>query len=516
MPATLCYLDIDRVTTYERLVRRAHQGPLRVLATSVLVLSAGCSSDSAGPGPTGQPGILVLNRPANDTVEATPIQAVVVQVGTPSGAPAAGAVVRFEALLVNAQSADYGLTVSALGGTGFGALGVDTTDAQGQAAIRVRMGRIATAVSLAVKVPLYGFEDTVTFTIAPGRPHSIRFLTRDTAVATGRTAPLPVVVRDRLDNQRTGDPVTYTVLSGQAAVAGNVATGTAFGRARIVVRVGTLADTMHLSVMPHGTIAAWTTLDGQKLTILQLELDGTGLREITSSNPTFGFPPDMALTWSADRSKLYFHDSPTDINRQLWVYDIASATRTRLVAPAQQLEFEAYPRLSSDGWVYFNGGDYYQQNAHRVRVDGSGLERLAFPRSLDPAPSPDGTRVVSVDEFAELQILNLATGAVTRLPVTGLMPLWAPGGNEILYIATPDTYDRLGQLRAVRPDGTGDRLVSTDSLEIQGPFSFSPDGKYIVARGAGVALAVIDYATGVSAHLISPAFDRGFNSPMWK
>ena len=71
-------------------------------------------------------------------------------------------------------------------------------------------------------------------------------------------------------------------------------------------------------------------------------------------------------------------------------------------------------------------------------------------------------------------------------------------------------------MRAVRVDGTNDRPVTAEPLDVQGPFSFSPDGRYIVARGTETGLVVIEYATGQSANLVSAAFPASFNSPVWK
>jgi hypothetical protein len=334
-------------------------------------------------------------------------------------------------------------------------------------------------------------------------------------VYIGGSFAVRATVQDRYGNART-DAASLRVASGPATLTGATVTGTAFGRAVVVARMGSVEDTTQLSIMPQGTIAAYTAMlhTGHELAIYTFNLDGSNLRKLTSTVVGGGYWGEMPSTWSADGTRLFFHDNNSDHTKQLYVYDFTTSSRRRLVEPAGQLPNESWPRRSIDGqWVYYTGGSYSEASIHRVRTDGTGRTRVGAGR--DASLSPDGTRMAYISGTS-LVISTLATGHTVTVPGVAATPRWSPSGNEIAYLGVTESYWPVGELRAVKPDGTGVRAVGTSGTIYRAHFDYSPDGKYLIASTRMGVPMVIDVATGAEIPVTLPQLDHGLLAPSWK
>lgn len=91
--------------------------------------------------------------------------------------------------------------------------------------------------------------------------------------------------------------------------------------------------------------------------------------------------------------------------------------------------------------------------------------------------SPDGQRLAVVQapknaQAGPIQIVDLATGAVSRLPIGGSEVYWSPDGT-IVYLTT-------GSLRRYRPaTGTDAGLTDPADGRVVAPVGISPDGRSI-------------------------------------
>jgi hypothetical protein len=158
------------------------------------------------------------------------------------------------------------------------------------------------------------------------------------------------------------------------------------------------------------------------------------------------------------------------------------------------------------------------------RADGRGKPRkLTDPyHRVDswPAWSPDGRRVAferAAGSVNELWTVNVASGRERRLVRRGVSPTWSPDGRWIAF------GGRDG-LTAIRPDGTGERLIGTTYRSVEQP-SWSPNGRCLAGRaydegglGDNLGLAIMD-SRGGSPHVIlryDPRFVTTTNAaPSW-
>jgi WD40 repeat protein len=141
-----------------------------------------------------------------------------------------------------------------------------------------------------------------------------------------------------------------------------------------------------------------------------------------------------------------------------------------------------------------HGGDLYV-----VDADGSHLRKLNPEGTTvgfvgaTPSPgslSPDGRHVAfaafetaSGGRQGAVYVADMAGGEPRRLtePTSGVYTVvWSPAGDWIAFT----TLGQRSSVSVVRPDGTGERVVSPATDEVGYP-SWSPDGKaFVVRRGA--------------------------------
>lgn len=174
--------------------------------------------------------------------------------------------------------------------------------------------------------------------------------------------------------------------------------------------------------------------------------------------------------------------------------------------------FDYHATFSRDGlWVYFTSerDGLGQSNLYRVRVDGTGLQRLTDHVAVDDAAavSPADPNVIAfvssrsgVDGYgtANIWTLNVATGTLRN--VTGALPFdpskphgyfrpsWSPDGRWLAFSSDvgtdwrghdlPNGWERTqgGGIYLIRPDGSGFRQVASNPGYLDGSPTWSPDG----------------------------------------
>jgi dipeptidyl aminopeptidase/acylaminoacyl peptidase len=475
---------------------RALGGPAWPLVGTAVALLAGCGDMPTPPPEVFEPGIMLVSGALTDTVQATPAQPLTFRVAGPDGLARAGLVVRFEPEPVQVRGYTvYPITVSRSTASDFRNFAVDTTDHRGLAAVRIQVGPDAGPARIKVSVPELGYQHTSTFVILPGSAAHVVAAPRDTAVYAGNQLQLRGVATDLFGNRR-GDPVTFAALNGPVTVlgSGTVTAGAQPGRAAVVARFGPMADTAYVSVVPRGWLAVQTFNPGNggPLGFMLTQLDGSENRILAPGLDNRVQPKGFG--WSADGQALFIPRANRIVRLEL---SGAESTLREFAGPVTSV------RASRDGaWIYFTATDPYWQSAaiHRMRPDGSGLERITSPSygrsEYSPSPSPDGRYLAFVSNMAwgRVHVWDLEGNRDMGVAVPGRAAAWSPVASEIAY------HDE-SQLRVMRPDGSLLRDLGT-LRGIPSTIDWSPDGNWIVISFVwGLAVTVVHAQSGLQLPL---------------
>jgi hypothetical protein len=470
------------------------------LATGMLLLVAACSGNGTAPG-HGSGGVqFVAGNGQSDTVLATLLQALVVRVVTPGGQAAAHQIVQFVAL-PNAQGGDQA-SVESLDSQYPTSFLADSTDASGEVSVGVMLGIVAGPAHIVLRVPVYGYSDTATFTINAGAAAGLSITPADTAVFVDSSVTLTAAVVDRFGNHRS-DAVTVVVASGPATLAKTRVTATAVGRVILVAKAGKAVDTAALSVVPLGTLAAGTSSG-----IVMFNLDGSSYHLIAAV-------PGGAIKWAPSGTQLVFDQTQSGEgsgNGEIEAIDLSGA----VTAVDHSAAVSQWPQVSRDGvWVYYcriSAGSINWE----ARLDGSGVSDSLLSQMPDfdifETPSSDGLHIAYVADHSsttDLRVLTLATGAVTSLGVNAWSPTWSPTSDLIAYLAAPGDP---AQISLIHSNGTGARTLTADSYYTN--IDWSPDGQWIVARNAFTTkIELINATSGMTLPL---GYTGSQWSPTWK
>ncbi len=459
------------------------------------LLGVAACGDATAPPPAGPPGLrIVAGEGTADTIGAVVSQAVIVELRDSDGRPIRGAVIQFESI---ASLGGPWVWVRRLDADFFKPSVVDTTDANGRAKAQVELGYIMGPAQLRITAAGVEAADTVRFTVAPGAASRVMLTPRDATVYPGATTAMHPTVVDDKGNLRAGDQPSFEVLDGAVSVdaAGVVTASNTPTRAHVVARLGALTDTLGLSVVPEGRIAAVYTPPSGAAQIAVVDLDGSHLTPLTSLQSTIGIP-----AWSPDRTTIAFVDAVgSSGNGRIFSVDL-QGTRRQLLQSPDSIVGESQPHYSADGrWIYFacftSSGSYRLARAHS---DGTAVEVLPLAAGVtfgtQPSPSPDGTRVVFTSNNS-LYVMNL-TSFVTTLVASGAGPSWSPNGDRIAYLAGTGIGYLSGALSVMNADGTGAHLISTIH-HYDGSFAptWTSDGRFIVIRGPS-RVELVEVATG--------------------
>lgn len=473
----------------------------RLVVPAICAVLAGCGGDGPTEGvPRGEPGLrVVAGGQVQDTVSFVSPQAIVVRVHGVDGKPASGMLVRFKAVRIRGWHGTEvpSAWVGPLATNSWSETSEDTTNARGEVSVRLSLGPVAGAASVIASAPALGYADTARFTVEPGAAAKLIAEPRDTAVYAGGAYTLRMRVTDRLGNPRQ-DPVTLAPARG-VSVEGTQIRGNDVGRTYVVTQVTGIRDSVWVSVVPRGTIAA-RDADG----IVLFELDGSGFRRVLLRGGV------ERLSWAPSGEQLAF-----GANNRVWVTDLQGTNRAVAVPGVNNFHGVYAPSYSRDGrWIYFNSLEetYYWRSEFiwRVRPDGSGMERVTptgvteNPGEQFPSLSPDGSRL-ALYSYDHVRVRNLATRGVS-LAVRGTNPRWSPVSDQIAFWSQ-------GRIMLTAADGTGLRNLSPDTPV--GTFDWSPDGRWLITRLTRSQLALIHAQTG---EIIPLPYSSGWDVeyPVWK
>lgn len=468
----------------------------RVIPICAAMLAA-CGGDSTGPKLSS--GLRIVSEgSAVDSIESLLRDPLVVTLADDEGKPIAGEVVSFTTASPQSafpQREGSSAPLPAL---------VDTTDANGRAAVLVRFGLLAGPASIIVRVSTLGFADTARYTVTPGNLAGIAPSPRDTVAYVGTSYPMRANTTDRAGNVRSGDAVTFTLTSGPGRIdPSGVLTTTDFGRVAVSVRSGTVTESAWASVVPRAWVAAHQhdPSNGGPIGIFLMQLDGSG-RTPLAARLSNAWDQEQGFGWSLDGGSLA-------IARGDSVNLVSPGSSERRILGGRGAVFLG-ARFSRDGqWIYFARAG---TGIYRVHPDGSGEEHIGrgdteFGDDFVPSPSADGRRVAYVHtpcgDSDCIRVLDIASGA-ERVLLSGTNVAWSPVGDLIAYAGAG-----VGLIRA---DGTGQQLLAADVRHV-GWMDWSPDGRWLlVSPGVGPVI-LFDTTNGMRLPLATFA---SYGATAWR
>jgi hypothetical protein len=380
------------------------------------------------------------------------------------------------------------------------------TDAAGQAAAWVQF--LMAAGPGNVVISANGQDVKVNYQVLPGAPAYVRADPVDTTLYVGGTVTFRPYITDAYGDRRADTPAyQYQSLNSALDITGsNQAKAAVLGRGMVSVSALGFTDTIDVSVIPAGRIAAQAF---SAAAIVAMNLDGSSVDSITS-------PVRGSMDWSSVN-----HRFVMDVDGPEYLLEMDTLGHSHRVVTNSLMRSEFYPRYSPDGsYIYFTGNDSLSTcyGVWRIHPDGTALEQVVAdtlhcgPQSYIFAPSPSYATSLSPDGVhlvytgRTLRMRTLATGADTSLGIVGDVPRWSPTGTWI-------AYDSLGTLMLIHPDGTG-RQALVDRGDVWYPsnlFTWSPDGQWLLYHTSD-RLVLVQVATGLQLPL---AVTIGLMDPVW-
>ena len=470
---------------------RALQG---CLVSGGLLAAMACSSSSSGTAPAAPPPAtktvatlrIIAGAGTTDTVDAQPAQALVVEVRDTLGQLATGATVRFTGIVAS-PLIGYGveMSVGELTSSSYGPFASVTADAQGRAYVVVKYGPKAGPARLAITVPAFGLADSARYTVLPGGAAGWTFIPRDTAVVVGSNAVFSSHPLDRYGNPLPQSLPIVAVGQGIAVTGTGTVSTTAIGRFHLASRISaTQTDTVSLSVVPTGTLAAYGTIPPGGDGLFITGFDGSGLRRVAFVSSDWGAPP----AWTPDGNALIFVSGPGSVapGSTLLSYPLSGGSAFPVLANSLTPSDQSWPVFSSTGGrLYFDA--YPTLGLRQVFEAGASvgvdpptvLPGIATITAIRPSPSPDGSRVAVVDATGAsvVRIIDVQSGALLPFSVAGHTPRYSPNGNLIAF-----TTQYGGPLRVMNADGSNIHTVSPPGTAYSElGYDWSPDGRYLLA-----------------------------------
>ncbi|MEP6764560.1 MAG: hypothetical protein ABJB66_09635 [Gemmatimonadaceae bacterium] len=460
-------------------------------------LLTGCSKDFPVDSVTPADGTLgvraMLGAAVTDTIEALVPQPLIAEVRGRDGRLAKGVVVRFEAQTSSApghlgETAPYVCSQTEAACSASSVVAIDTTDANGRAAARVKLGRTSGASYVKIRVPELGVIDSALYTATPGAAVAVRAAFRDTLINIGSTITVSALSTDRYGNARTEKPVltagpenafTFDATTGRL-------TAQDLGTQFVFAASGAFRDSTKVRMIPGGTIVGWNSTDG---TLQLINLGRDNIRTIASGIVADnGAQPRFDATGQRVTALLSVFSGAGISDDAITLTD-TNGVQTRYISPAIGFQSIMAARQMADGSILVVGRltqNPATYSLYRVATSGAISKVIDVPalaRVYAGADiSYDGNWIaylVPVGNNLELRTFAVATGSVTTLEPNARSPRWSHGNDRIAFTVNPfGPNPHTGAIAIINANGTG-RLTFGD-VQFYPGFAWSPDDAFLI------------------------------------
>lgn len=267
---------------------------------------------------------------------------------------------------------------------------------------------------------------------------------------------------------------------------------------------------------PDGTRLAFTSDRSGDPEIFVVGIDGTGLRQLTTTPGRDAHP-----SWSPDGTRIAFQSPRNEGQTRLFLMD-ADGSGQQQITP--NTGFCGVPVWSPDGTTLaFQCSDTttrlntpeHPWRVYTMKLSEGRMTLRTHGPGHDQVPnwSPDGSRLVFYSDRSgvnQLYLVELQSGRVARItkgPGVARAASFSPDGTRIVFIGSEGT--QLGDLFEIELASGARRRVTTLGIEHGLPL-FSPDGSRILFQHRserGSRIMVMD-ARGGAPREVNTSGDR--------
>jgi TolB protein len=245
-----------------------------------------------------------------------------------------------------------------------------------------------------------------------------------------------------------------------------------------------------------------------------MDYDGANAQFLTDSSSIV-----LAPRFSPDGSRILFTSYATGFPR---IYLMNARDLSTRMLDEQPGSMTFAPRFAPDGnTVIFSLERDGNSDLYTMNTNSGSLNQLTNSPSIETAPSysPDGQYITfESDRSGSQQIYVMPAGGGEATRVSSgkgryATPVWSPRGDYIAFTKMADGRFYIG---VIRPDGTGERLLTSSFLD-EGP-TWAPNGRVIMftREGEGAGGAASLYSVDISGRNLHQVPTKGSASdPAW-
>jgi Tol biopolymer transport system component len=264
---------------------------------------------------------------------------------------------------------------------------------------------------------------------------------------------------------------------------------------------------------PEGDQIAFPSIYGSNTTIYVLDWDSLNVKAFPDPKKDYEstwVSGTARLLWSPDGRELAFL-SASDSGAQIVALDITSQQR-RVIAPGP---FNLNIGLS--GWSFTDNSILAVLSENTVfglyLIDAKSGDMSLFHESMGSAGldlSRDGKQVVAAN--SEIYTMNIGELEMSRLTTdlnTDVTPVWSPDASAIAFASD-------GQIWVMQADGSQRRRLTNKGHYDSSPV-WSPDGEYILyVKSELIPGLHVVRPDGSGERLLTTSRYRGAMSPAWR